>query len=134
MNDFPVFSDLAALPAASNPDWARTGRERWSEACGASDDPAIKAFGAALLKSADAESLLDAVFGNSPFLTQCAIRDPAFFREILTAGPAAAHERAMSALSELADHIADRGEFMALLRRHRRKVALAVGSAPAPLP
>jgi glutamate-ammonia-ligase adenylyltransferase len=129
MNDFPVFPDLNDLPAPSNPEWARAGRERWADASAASGDPEIALFAESLLKHAETGRILDAIFGNSPFLTQCAVRDPAFFREILTAGPAAAHERAMTSMSELLNGITNREEFMAALRRLRLQVALSVAVA-----
>ena len=72
---------------------------------------------------------LAAIFGNSPFLSDCVIRDPGFAVTLFTDGPdhafAVARREREAAVAERPDNAA----LMAALRLWRRRVALAVAFA-----
>jgi len=72
--------------------------------------------------------LLNAVFGNSPFLARLALREHQFLRELLTIGPLAA----MAAIEARAAHTQaweDEKAAMVALRLAKRQAALAIAMA-----
>jgi glutamate-ammonia-ligase adenylyltransferase len=90
---------------------------------------------AALAEGADsyapptqARALLDAMFGNSPFLARLALKERIFLRELIAHGPQAA----LSAAEEMARSAIDGKDMasaMTALRRAKRQAALAIAFA-----
>lgn len=79
-----------------------TGLERWQDdaARRAEDDPDLSAFMLSCLQDGTpALALLEACFGNSPFLTACLLREPAFVRTVLETGPDATRAALFSDLT-----------------------------------
>jgi glutamate-ammonia-ligase adenylyltransferase len=72
--------------------------------------------------------LLDAVFGNSPFLGRLAIREHGALAEYLAAGPLTVLNAAIQTAHGAA-HAQGEAEAMTLLRVARRRAALAIGMA-----
>jgi [glutamine synthetase] adenylyltransferase / [glutamine synthetase]-adenylyl-L-tyrosine phosphorylase len=92
---------------------------RWEEKAARPQTPAEKA-------------LLDALFGNSPYLTEIALQDPVFMADLWRKGPDAAIgalDRLLASLRTKAREGAKPDEIAARLRRLKRKVALAVAVA-----
>jgi glutamate-ammonia-ligase adenylyltransferase len=58
------------LPQPADRDQAAAGLERWHEAIEQAGDPALSAFARDLAQDPAGPPLLDAIFGNSPFLTR----------------------------------------------------------------
>jgi glutamate-ammonia-ligase adenylyltransferase len=58
------------LPQPADRDQAAAGFERWHEAVEQAGDPALSAFARDLAQDPAGPPLLDAIFGNSPFLTR----------------------------------------------------------------
>ncbi|MGE0152565.1 MAG: bifunctional [glutamine synthetase] adenylyltransferase/[glutamine synthetase]-adenylyl-L-tyrosine phosphorylase [Reyranellaceae bacterium] len=112
------------LPSPADPDQARIGLEHWAERAAraglpADADPAACEAGRQVLAS---------LFGNSSFLGQLALADPAFLCHLVATGP----ERSLQeALAETAAAAAAANEpaIMAALRRMRQRVALTVALA-----
>jgi glutamate-ammonia-ligase adenylyltransferase len=77
---------------------------------------------------AGADSLLGAIGGNSPYLSDLALRDPDATEAILTRGPDVVCDAALLALARLAPGLS-RGELAAGLRLAKRHVALATAIA-----
>ena len=73
--------------------------------------------------------MIEAVFGNSPFLAQCAASDPAALRDIVTEGPDSVVAAIMEGLeaARAAEH--DDAALGRLLRIAKRRLALAVAMA-----
>ncbi|MGB8275551.1 MAG: bifunctional [glutamine synthetase] adenylyltransferase/[glutamine synthetase]-adenylyl-L-tyrosine phosphorylase [Alphaproteobacteria bacterium] len=117
------------LPAACDPDSAKTGLERWLEAAAASGDPDLTAFSRDLAVEPAGRRLLESVFGNSPFLTECLLAEPAFFRGLLVSGPDAVFERLMTGLGAAPGPESDTAGVMRELRVARRRAALLVALA-----
>ncbi|MEE8443704.1 MAG: glutamine-synthetase adenylyltransferase, partial [Alphaproteobacteria bacterium] len=115
---------LDDLPRPGDPERAAAGLARWREQ---GDEHA--GFRAALAEDPAGRALLDAVFGNSPFLTRCFLRDPDFVREVLTAGPDDTLRRVLGSLEVSLDRETSLGKVEAGLRHAKRKAALAVGLA-----
>ena len=85
-------------PVAANPDLEDVHRQRWREAAGRSDDDTLRAFADDALADRSIAPLLSAMFGNSPYLSQCLISDLEFARRLLKDGPDAGFADALSAV------------------------------------
>jgi glutamate-ammonia-ligase adenylyltransferase len=82
---------------------------------------------AAIAATPPGASALAALFGNSPFLTHCVQRDPAFAGDLLCHGPDAAMTAILGAMDEAGG---GDGEGLArALRVARRRAALAIAAA-----
>src|SRR5690349_12098210 len=86
---------------------------------------------AAMPGDAAAEALLDALFGNSPYLTETALQNPSFMADLWRDGPDAVVERLERELASVqAEALSAAPEAVAArLRRLKRSVALAVAVA-----
>ena len=115
------------LPRPADAEAATRNRERWLEAAADWDDKTLATFARATVKDAKRRPLLDAVFGNSPFLTHCLIAEPDIFRTFLKTGPDATFATVLAGL-----HTGDSEGDAALMRRLRigkRRAALVIGLA-----
>lgn len=119
--------DPNALPAPADPDRAEAGLARWREAT--MSDPGLSAFCTELADDAIGRALLDAIFGNSPYLGRCVVQETAFLREVLTAGPDAAFEALLAALEADLDRETSLSRVTAGLRTAKRRASLAVALA-----
>lgn len=82
---------ISVPPLASDPAAAERGRARWRAAAGAR-------------RESDPErALLDALFGNAPFLAQCAARRPDVLAAFLDEGADAAFARVRRELDSAID-------------------------------
>jgi glutamate-ammonia-ligase adenylyltransferase len=107
------------LPRPHHADRLAVAWMRWDEEAERPEDPA-------------AVGLLEALFGNSPYLTETALKDPAFMADLWRHGPDAACAALNDALASLRSRArdgADPGEVAQALRRLKRQVALAVAAA-----
>lgn len=119
----------SSLPIAGDPQSAENGLQRWIDAAARDDKDGLADFAESIVGDPHWRSLCDAVFGNSPFLSQCAIVEPAFWRTILEQGPDSVFEQVLTTVDDKT-LIADGPDtVMQRLRRARRRVALAVGVA-----
>ncbi len=117
---FPGVADREALVARREQLALSAGRQ----------DPDMGGFVEAALDHPVASPLLDAVLGNSPFLSHGLICDPGFACRLLSAGP----EQGMAdILAEMDDFSRlgreTRGELMARMRIAKRRFALAAAMA-----
>jgi glutamate-ammonia-ligase adenylyltransferase len=120
---------LFRLPRPADPEAATRNRERWLEAADEWDDKSLIAFARTTAKDAKYRALLDAVFGNSPFLSHCLITETATFRAFLKDGPDTAFADILAALRT--GDADDDGE-AALMRRLRvgkRRASLLIALA-----
>ena len=129
MHQSHFLSHLKNPPQPADRERAATGLERWREAAERAEDPQLAAFAADLAGDPGGRALLEAVFGNSPFLTQCLLGEPDFARRLFLEGP----DEVLSALrrdlrTDLAGEAAT-DRVMAALRRAKRRTALAVALA-----
>ena len=118
------------LPVAGNADRDDVHRQRWQESAARSDDEALQKFAADALADLQGSALLGAIFGNSPFLSQCMISDLEFARRLLQDGPDAAFGDALAAAedrSALARETIDQVKHR--LRVAKRRAALSIGVA-----
>ncbi|NBB81793.1 MAG: hypothetical protein GVY28_00135, partial [Alphaproteobacteria bacterium] len=131
--DHPVPLTQATWPQPAHPDKAELGFARWRERAETlSKTPQteeLAGFCARLADDGAGAALLAALFGNSPFLTELALREPACLRDVVEHGPepvfAGLMDEAWAAMAEETD----RPRLMAGLRRTRRRAALALALA-----
>ena len=106
------------LPRVGDPAAAERGLARWSRL----PDSVAESNG-----DLGSDQLLTGIFGNSPYLSELLLSEPAVLRRMLADGP----DVALEAL--LAEHAAEapgnRNKVMANLRRTKRRVALVTGLA-----
>ena len=123
-----LIADIGAMPPPASPAAAELAFERWEEAA-AEAPPETARRARALAADPAARSVLASMFGNSPFLTQCAIRDIAFACDLLAEGVQAAWDRTMTALDCIGPHDAGTEEIMSALRIAKRRTSLATAVA-----
>jgi len=115
-------------PRPADPDRAANGLERWLDHAARDADTTLSAFMKDLaVDGSPGRAVLDAVFGNSPFLTTCLLREPAWILPLVADGPDAALATALAP-----EHLAPGGDQAALmkaLRVARRRVALTTALA-----
>ncbi len=114
------------LPKPADPERATLGLERWRESAESSD------YGEAMRAAIDepaGKAILEAVFGNSPYLAQLLVRNPDIAVEALNRGPDEVFQEIIGRLeSDLAD--ADSAEkMMPALRQAKNRAALLIALA-----
>ncbi len=125
----PAVIDTRRLPRAADAERAALGRTRWQDAAAACGDPALKRFAHDLMTDETGLRLLDAIFGNSPFLTRCLIQDMGMLRAILTDGFERYFYETLDEVEGSGASAEDQATLMARLRRARLRVALTVALA-----
>ena len=127
MSQFPLLGGASALPAAHDTDAAERGLERLSRTAEEGGDPALVEFVWHLLADPPARALAAALFGNSPFLGQCLLREISFAQTLLSTSS----DRALAGvLDDLAGECAgSTRQLMHALRIARRRVALTTAIA-----
>ncbi|MAI49372.1 MAG: bifunctional [glutamate--ammonia ligase]-adenylyl-L-tyrosine phosphorylase/[glutamate--ammonia-ligase] adenylyltransferase [Rhodospirillaceae bacterium] len=142
--DLTIFAEIwgtgtSRLPAVGNPDQEDIHRQRWREALGRCKDSDLAAYGEAVLGQTDGAThsklcgggaLLSAIFGNSPFLSQCLISDLPFARRLLEAGPDVAFDEAREAVTNRVPLSTETtNQIKRRLRVAKRRAALAIAAA-----
>ena len=120
------------FPAPADPAQARSGIERWREAD--HQNPDLADFARELVDHPFGKALLESIFGNSPFLTQCCLREAGFLRSILERGPDVTFAELLDALNRQCRASAepsasDTATLMRTLRIAKRRAALLIGIA-----
>ncbi|MEE8516569.1 MAG: bifunctional [glutamine synthetase] adenylyltransferase/[glutamine synthetase]-adenylyl-L-tyrosine phosphorylase [Alphaproteobacteria bacterium] len=131
MEQLHFLAMAASLPKAGDTARAWRGHERWQEATAA--DPVLAEFAGRLKADSAANALFDAIFGNSPHLTQIILREPGFFHRLVKDGPDATFDAAICQLRTEAAVTGGRldadARLMAALRLAKSRVALVTGLA-----
>jgi glutamate-ammonia-ligase adenylyltransferase len=120
--------DYRALPAPADERRVKLGQSHWSEAAAAAREP-LAADMCALTDDPSGRRLLAAIFGNSPFLGQCCVAEPAVLVSLAGSGPDRTFAEIMTGLDRVDESHADRNALMRDLRLARRRVALVVAVA-----
>ncbi|MDA0240512.1 MAG: bifunctional [glutamine synthetase] adenylyltransferase/[glutamine synthetase]-adenylyl-L-tyrosine phosphorylase [Proteobacteria bacterium] len=118
------------LPDPANPDAARTGVERWLEAL-SDAPPAEEALSRAenVLSDSLGQQFLHSIFGNSPFLSRCAVSDPLFVLDLFENGPTAAFAAVRQKLTENNQEDGNKEALGRVLRKLRKRAALVIAAA-----
>ncbi|HJQ60970.1 MAG TPA: bifunctional [glutamine synthetase] adenylyltransferase/[glutamine synthetase]-adenylyl-L-tyrosine phosphorylase [Vineibacter sp.] len=112
---------VAALPLPHDRQRSRTYRERWRER-----EQAGARSTDLLVMESDGAPMLDALFGNSPFLSELALSDPDFTALLWRVGPDGAIAAALQAVQDAGR---DSPSLRQALRRAKRRVALVTAVA-----
>ncbi len=108
---------------------AQLGFARWRETAAEISDPDLARFMRQYVADASGSEILAALFGNSAFLTHCALKEPDLLKELAESGADVTFSRLCERLqSELALE-ADTTALMAALRVAKRRTALLVAVA-----
>jgi glutamate-ammonia-ligase adenylyltransferase len=108
-------ADTTILPPPHDRDAVERGLAQWQEETGAPAPPAHR-------------PLLEAVFGNSPYLAGLALREPETLTRLLEEGPDAAFGAALDLAAGPAPEVT-RAQLAETLRTAKRRAALAIGLA-----
>ena len=122
-------STFAALPSPSDHQAAEVGFARWREAAAETGDPALAAFIHDFAADPGGHCLLGSLFGNSPFLAQCCLGEPAFLMRLAERGHEAAFADLLAGLAARRTAALGRAQLMAALRIARRRAALLIAIA-----
>ena len=116
---FRTLEDITALPEPFDREQAIVWRERWLAACDLQSE--VGEVSHELSRDATGSALLDAVFGNSPYLARCLVRHPEVVSLWAREGP---HASARVALEGLAHHESG-NDLVRRLRHARAMIAVA---------
>ncbi len=119
--NFPFTYMLSDLPSASDPQLLEVGLQDWPNACDSLPDSDVLPL---FQTHPDNKKVLEAVFGNSPYLSQCLLANPEFFLLLMRQGPDKALEHIYEYLGKIIAPSADRQDIMASLRRAKQQIAL----------
>ena len=117
----------ADLPRPADHDRARVGVERWQSAAAA--DAGLTGRIEAQLAEPAPRSLIDAVFGNSPYLTHLGEREPRLLSALLDAGPEPTIAALWQELAAIRRSAAAGGDPSRPLRLAKRRLALITAVA-----
>ncbi len=129
MHQFRIPPEQNDLPGAAFPGQASLGWERWRDAAEKLPDGKTKEFTKEIALNPGGRRLMEALFGNSPFLTQAAIKDIPFIRELFIEGPDQAHTSVIKALGRSCKEGIDESGLATVLRTAKRRMALTVAIA-----
>ena len=119
------FSHFPSAPPPADPESGARRRERWLEAAAELADSGLAAF---MAEVADTP-LLSAVFGASPFLSQCLIQEPATVQDLAQQGPDQVFAELLAELIGEGDKESDQARLMTRLRQAKRRISLLVALA-----
>jgi [glutamine synthetase] adenylyltransferase / [glutamine synthetase]-adenylyl-L-tyrosine phosphorylase len=119
----------ADWPAPADPARLEREREQWLAAAREEENRDDARFAADLVADPAGGRLLAAVFGNSPYLSHCLLRDLGFSGKLLREGPDATCEALLAGLRRRPLEAADTKALMSALRVAKRRVALTIALA-----
>ncbi|MFC3226736.1 bifunctional [glutamine synthetase] adenylyltransferase/[glutamine synthetase]-adenylyl-L-tyrosine phosphorylase [Marinibaculum pumilum] len=122
-----IAAECRLPPAAADEDAVARGRERLEQLVAAAEGDAAARLQQAQAQP-DAEALLAAVFGNSPFLSACLLRTPEQWADLMLDGPDRCLEVLLDGLPAPGARLRPQ-EAAPLLRQARNRAALIVGLA-----
>ena len=122
------FDAPESWPYTGNLGRVESGLLHWRDAVHRLDPGPDRDFAEAFPDTPAGNAMLATIFGASPFLGRCVIRDPGYVRALWEQGPDRCVDDVVTQLQALPCD-ADRSSVASALRLARRRVALAVGLA-----
>ena len=128
-NICPEFQN-AAFPAPADMTQMRLGFDRWHERILESDNSEIFGELKSLTDQHGQNSLLEAIFGCSPFLTQICLNHPIFVVTLLRNGPEESFKSALKLISDYMETENDRDNttISRILRQAKQYMALSIAA------
>jgi [glutamine synthetase] adenylyltransferase / [glutamine synthetase]-adenylyl-L-tyrosine phosphorylase len=120
-----VWTIFPSLPRPADPAAAARGFEHWTERAARAEDAGVREFAEAFASSPEGRRALEAVFGNSPYLTQSLVLDLPFAKRLFEQGCDAVFPALLEELREERDT----ARLMAALRIAKRRAALLIALA-----
>ncbi|MEH6496007.1 MAG: bifunctional [glutamine synthetase] adenylyltransferase/[glutamine synthetase]-adenylyl-L-tyrosine phosphorylase [Pseudomonas marincola] len=115
-------NEVKHLPAPSNSDFLQIGLENWADQCRQNSE--VSNVANELGNSKVGKQFLASIFGNSPFLSQCALTDLDFFIYLLRNGSKKALKFIYEELTKSALPEVDQASIMKALRIAKKRIAL----------
>ena len=126
MNLFTTATSLKPPPLPANADRMAMGLERWREAVSNTGQQDAIDICQKILSDPAARCLAEAIFGNSPYLSNCMIGAPEFSCRLFTQCP---DDMFAALLDEIRDTPAGTGDTGKMLRKAKKKAALCIALA-----
>ncbi len=117
------------FPRPSDEQQAEDGIERWLTSYQTFGNPRAIANAKAFAADFDGHLILSGVFGNSNYLTQCAVKDPEFAFDLFTRGPDSCFAGVMDDLTAIRNSEINAADLARDLRRAKRRAALTIAVA-----
>lgn len=130
-----TFWASCTFPSAADKESAERGMTSFIETAGnlvgsdVSDSDSIEEFAHQITQADDGIALLEAVFGNSPFLTQCILRDLIWFRHLIEKGSDIVADEIIQSTRALKKQDLDEPSTMRELRVAKRRMAVTIALA-----
>jgi [glutamine synthetase] adenylyltransferase / [glutamine synthetase]-adenylyl-L-tyrosine phosphorylase len=121
--------DPHRLPRPADESALQRNLGTWREAAAEWTDRALAAFAEHCVADPAAGTLLAAVFGNSPHLSEALIREPSVLRTLFERGPDVGFAELLAQLTAEASRSRDLGVLMTQLRVAKRRAGLLIGLA-----
>jgi glutamate-ammonia-ligase adenylyltransferase len=121
--------DVQGLPEPADRGLAELGLLRWRERAAELDDTGLAAEMIAFADDPTGARLLASLFGNSPFLTLCSLREPDFLLSLVRLDPDATFAEVAGGLNRDLGTDPDRTVLMRRIRIAKRRAALLVALA-----
>ncbi|MEM7171078.1 MAG: bifunctional [glutamine synthetase] adenylyltransferase/[glutamine synthetase]-adenylyl-L-tyrosine phosphorylase [Pseudomonadota bacterium] len=117
------------LPKVADQRAAEIGQLTWRERIEAQEDPGLAGPMDSLVNDPTGKALLDGIFSNSPFLTQCLLSETATLADFLERGAEQVLSDVVSRLKQETRAGVERSRVMTSLRVARRQIAMIVALA-----
>ena len=118
-----------SLPLPADEESVAVGFTRWREAAEDLHEPQLAAFMRDFAAESSGRALLSSLFGNSPFLTHCCLKEPGLLMRLWQTGPEATFAELLDRLNRDLKPQDGRDALMAALRALKRQAALIIGVA-----
>ena len=123
----PFAEVVRDLPAAGDPELLAVGLESWREIT--AEDPALTDFADTLDGMTNGPEILNAIFGNSPYLSSCLLAEPQLLRHLVEDGAELTLGWIYEEMESATPLEAERDAVMAALRIAKRRIALLTALA-----
>jgi glutamate-ammonia-ligase adenylyltransferase len=128
MNFYPFLAAIQDRSKPGLPERVPVAIERWFEAAEPLGSDAL-AFARSIAADPKAQGLLAAIFGNSPFLTECWLANPCFAADLLTKGPDRIFAEILAGINDELAALPHTETIMQRLRIAKARMALTVAIA-----
>ncbi|WP_328702865.1 bifunctional [glutamine synthetase] adenylyltransferase/[glutamine synthetase]-adenylyl-L-tyrosine phosphorylase [Arenibaculum pallidiluteum] len=118
-----------SLPRPGDLQAAALGLTHWHEQADRLDDAELRAFARSFAEAPHGRAVLEAVFGNSPYLSQSLVREIAFARRLVEDGPDDAFGALLREQEAQCRGVEDTDRLMEVLRVTKRRAALLIALA-----
>lgn len=125
---FPFLATLTNLPRPGRPDRVDVAIERLLDRAESQGEDCLAA-NRAILAHPQGSALIAAIFGNSPFLTEAILAEPAFWVTVATKGPDATFAETVNPINDELAAAQQSPDLMRSLRVAKRRAALTIAVA-----